>query len=528
VAERSAAEKIAAEQSAAGQSRAGRSAARDIPTPPPDSRPVRLEALAQVDSTWMAQLSRSVGRPVQIHPRVVVSSRGTGVSFGRATDMEGPSGDDESPPEAGPEEFDASESASGDRPAVESAENGSRPATPGGGDGEERAGSSIGPSTPSGWSIPGGATVHCARYTRDGWTDWTIPLSSSARIGEQVSSLFTVASENPIATVILVALALISILFLAAISVATGVVLAMGRSITRAVRALTGGARALQAGDLEHRIPLEGRDELWDVAGSFNEMAEGLQRIRSMELSQQRLEEELHLARVIQNRLLPASAPKSDRVELAGLSLPAREVGGDYYDYLQLEDGRVGLAVADVSGKGAPAALLMSAFRASLRSQDLGQLGPAEAIGRINRFIHASVDPGKFITAFLGLYDPATGELRYANAGHDAPLVVRPDGRVEELTGGGLILGLLPQIAYEEAVAQIDPGSLLAVYTDGVTEARSEEGEFFGPERLVDLLKTAGREPCAAILQKLVDAISAFAGNGPQADDITVILARRT
>jgi serine phosphatase RsbU (regulator of sigma subunit) len=139
------------------------------------------------------------------------------------------------------------------------------------------------------------------------------------------------------------------------------------------------------------------------------------------------------------------------------VSLPAREVGGDYYDYLVLDDGLLGIAVADVSGKGAPAALLMSTFRAALRSQDLARLGPAEVLARVNRFIHSSVDPGRFITAFLGLLDSSTGEFRYANAGHDVPLTVRHDGTTGELAGGGLILGLLPRIAYDEARATLDP-----------------------------------------------------------------------
>jgi serine phosphatase RsbU (regulator of sigma subunit) len=385
----------------------------------------------------------------------------------------------------------------------------------------------IGPPAPSGWRIPGGATLDCAFWSDGGWTRRPIPIASTAGFGEQVGALFGLARENPFALVVLIALAAIAFLFLGTIGVVSSMVVSMGRSILRAVQALTEGTRALQAGKLEHRIAVQGNDELWRVAGSFNEMAEGLERIRAVEREQHRLEEELRLARAIQTRLLPAAPPQSDRIELAGLSLPAREVGGDYYDYLQLEDGSLGLAVADVSGKGTPAALLMSAFRASLRSQDLARIGPAEALGRINHFIHESVDPGKFITAFLAVIDPATGEVRYANAGHDAPIVLKTDGTTEELTGGGLILGMLPQILYEEARSRLEPGSILAVFTDGVTEARSEAGEFFGPEGLIALLRESHREDCNGILQRLVARIEEFAGGGPQADDITVILARR-
>jgi sigma-B regulation protein RsbU (phosphoserine phosphatase) len=325
----------------------------------------------------------------------------------------------------------------------------------------------------------------------------------------------------------LIALAVIAFLFLTAIAATTVMVLGMGRSVTGAVRALTAGTRALREGKLDHRIPVEGSDELWDVAASFNDMADNLERTRVRELAAQRMEEELRLAGIIQDRLLPSSPPMLDRLELAGMSLPAREIGGDYYDYLLLDDGRLGLAVADVSGKGTPAALLMSAFRAALRSQDLGELGPAEVMARINRFIHESVDPGKFITAFLALLDPATGEIRYANAGHDAPLVVASDGSVTELTGGGLILGMLPQIVYDEAVTVLDRGALLAIFTDGVTEAQDPAGGFYGAERLAEVLQRLRARPCADILHGLTEEIAAFAGEGPQSDDITVILARR-
>jgi phosphoserine phosphatase RsbU/P len=326
---------------------------------------------------------------------------------------------------------------------------------------------------------------------------------------------------------VLVALAVIALLFLATIGVAIAMVLDMVRSVTRAVRALTDGTSALRKGKLDHRIPVEGHDELWEVAASFNDMADNLQETRVRELATQRMEEELRLAKVIQDRLLPSGPPVLDRLELAGMSLPAREVGGDYYDYLLLDDGRLGLAVADVSGKGTPAALLMSAFRAALRSQDLGVLGPAETMARINRFIHESVDPGKFITAYLALLDPATGEIRYANAGHDAPLVVGKDGSVTELTGGGLILGMLPQIVYDEASSTLDRGALLAIFTDGVTEAQDPAGEFYGAERLAEALQRHRARPCAEILHSLTEEIAGFAGEGPQSDDITVILARR-
>jgi serine phosphatase RsbU (regulator of sigma subunit) len=468
------------------------------------SIPVRIETIAEVDSAWMARVSAILGVPVRISPAVSVSRHTGGITIGPGA------------VESGTDEATSSDSESVAEPVAQAPDTAGR--------GTHR---SIGPADGRGFRLPGGATVRCLRASVQGWSSSTIPVASSASFGENLSFFWSVGKENPLALAVLVVLGLIAFLFLSAIGIATGMVLDMGRSVTRAVRALTEGTRALREGKLGHRIAVEGHDELWDVAASFNEMAGNLEETRVRELAAQRMEEELRLARVIQDRLLPSGPPALDRLELAGMSLPAREVGGDYYDYLLLDDGRLGLAVADVSGKGTPAALLMSAFRASLRSQDLGALGPAEALARINRFIHSSVDPGKFITAFLALIDPATGEIRFANAGHDAPLIVSSVGAVSELTGGGLILGLLPQIVYEEARTVLDPGALLAIFTDGVPEARGPEEEFYGAERLAEVLCRHRARPCDEILHHLTEEIAAFSGTGPQSDDITVILARR-
>jgi len=321
---------------------------------------------------------------------------------------------------------------------------------------------------------------------------------------------------------------LIAALFIAAVWITISMVAAMGRSITRSVHVLTAATAALREGKLGHRIAIEGEDELWRVAGSFNEMAEGLERMRAMELTNERLEEELRLARRIQERLLPEAPPILDRLELAGLSLPARHVGGDYFDYIPIDGGRrVVVAVADVSGKGVGAALLMSSFRASLRSQDLDKFGPAHASAILNRFVCGSVDPGKFITAFLAILDPATGEIRYVNAGHEPPILLRPDGEIAELDRGGLIMGAFAQADYEEGSIEMPPGSLLAIFTDGVTEARNVQGGFLGDEPLRNILRRSEGASCAQLLQRVVSEITAFAGDEPQSDDITLLLARR-
>jgi hypothetical protein len=248
---------------------------------------------------------------------------------------------------------------------------------------------------------------------------------------------------------------------------------------------------------------------------------------RALEKERTRLESELELARRIQRRLLPEAPPEVAGLEIAGQSEPAREVGGDYYDHFDLGGGRVLLVIADVSGKGVPAALLMSGFRASLMSQDANALAPDQLAGRCNEFLHRSVETGRFVTAFLGMVDAASGKLVYANAGHNPPALLRGDGRIEWLSAGGLVLGIFPQTRFESGEATLERGDLLALYTDGVTEGADASGELWGEPRLEETLRRLHPRPCAEIAAALVREVRSFeAGSGP-ADDITVLLARR-
>ncbi|MBD3335036.1 MAG: SpoIIE family protein phosphatase [Candidatus Eisenbacteria bacterium] len=443
-----------------------------------DGRPYRVEALAPVDSLKMAEVSRLLGVPVRVNPSLRVMRSAGGVSVNQ--------------------------------------------------DDGARAAHAIGPPQPDWKQLPGGAIAHCLQWREDGWNRTAVPILSSASIGESLVALVDAGKSNPLATAVIIVLGLIAVLFLGAAWITIAMVYGMGRSIARSVRSLTHATRELADGNLSHRISVEGKDELWSVAASFNTMAGGLERMRAMELEAQRMEEELRLAHDIQKRLLPEAAPRLDGLEVAGLSLPAREVGGDYFDYLPMDDGRLGLVVADVAGKGVPAALLMSSFRASLRSQDLGQMGPAETLARLNRYVCSSVDPGRFITVFLAILDARAGELRFAQAGHEPPLLLHPGNGPVDLSGGdGLVLGVNPRYVYEEAAVRLEPGALLAVYTDGVTEAQSPGGDFYGKERFAELLQEGCRQDCDELLRRIMRELQAYAGIAAQSDDITVVLARK-
>lgn len=244
-------------------------------------------------------------------------------------------------------------------------------------------------------------------------------------------------------------------------------------------------------------------------------------------LEKERLEREMELAADIQRRILPKGAPDLPGWDLVGWYRPARQVGGDYFDFLPLAAGRLGIALGDVSGKGVPAALMVSTLHSALRLMlDAGEVGP-ELLFRLNQHIVDSSTPNKFITLFLLGLDPGSGVASYLNAGHNPGLLVRRDGGVVDLPAGGLPIGLLPGTSYRAATLALAPGDLLCLYSDGITEATSPQDVEFGEERLVELLRAGQGRPLAAIADSIGDAARAFAAGRPQGDDQTVVLLRR-
>jgi sigma-B regulation protein RsbU (phosphoserine phosphatase) len=245
-------------------------------------------------------------------------------------------------------------------------------------------------------------------------------------------------------------------------------------------------------------------------------------------LEKERLEREMELAAEIQKRLLPASMPSLPGLEVLGWSRPTRQVGGDYYGHLALQDGRIGLVVADVTGKGMPAALLVSTLHSAIHLL-LERSAPAEdTIAKLNQHIAESSGANKFITMLLVEVDPHGERLGFLNAGHNPGLLLRGSGGVERLKATGLPLGLLRSASYSYRQAAFYPGDLLCLYSDGITECVSPSDEEFGEERLLDYLSRRRQAPLAEILQGLERAVTEFAAGRPQADDQTVVLARRS
>ncbi len=244
-------------------------------------------------------------------------------------------------------------------------------------------------------------------------------------------------------------------------------------------------------------------------------------------LEKERLERDMQLAAEIQRRLLPTVYPQVAGLELVGWSRPARHVGGDYYNLLARPEGRVVAVVADVAGKGMPAALMVSTAHSALNLLlDRSAVGP-DLVARLNRHILEASAPNKFITLLLAELDPANGDVHYVNAGHNPGLVLRAGGGVEELPPGGLPLGMFGG-EYRDARARLDPGDLLCLYSDGITECADRRGEEFGPERLADLLRRGAGKPIGELVREVDGATLEFAEGSDQADDQTLVLLRRS
>ena len=240
------------------------------------------------------------------------------------------------------------------------------------------------------------------------------------------------------------------------------------------------------------------------------------------------LQNELGVASKIQQSILPTQFPAAPEYQVFGHMVPARNVGGDFFDVLRLEDGRIGLAVADVSDKGVPAALFMMSSRTLLKGSAIGLGTPGEVLGEVNDLLCEDNETAMFVTLLYAVYDPETGKLTYANGGHNAPLVVHADGSSTLLPlTGGIALGVMSDLPYRQHTVTLAPGDTVILYTDGVTEAMNAESEEFGVERLQEIFAAAHPDDSEAATMAVFEAVSAFAGETPQSDDITCLTFRR-
>lgn len=274
-------------------------------------------------------------------------------------------------------------------------------------------------------------------------------------------------------------------------------------------------------------LSVAGLEELRTLGGQVALECENL-RLLEETLDKRRLEEQLDMARKVQEGFLPRSLPKTPGLELAACFQASLEVAGDYYDVLALPEGRTLLAVGDVSGKGAGAAMIMANLQASLRSMARVGVPLGEMVCGINDIIHANTRVEQFITFFAAIYDPATRELRFVNAGHNPPQLIRAAGDASPLDPVGPILGVFPGLNFGEQSVTLAPGDVLIAYTDGVSEAMNLADEDFGEARIVEVATPRRQEPPAQVLAGIEQAVTAFRGERDLLDDYTLLVARVT
>jgi len=244
-------------------------------------------------------------------------------------------------------------------------------------------------------------------------------------------------------------------------------------------------------------------------------------------IEKEKMERELELAARIQKDFLPKADPSCAELDIAGKNVPCLQVGGDYYDFLHIDDRRLGITVADVAGKGVSASLLMASLRAALQSEVRPDYRLSDMADKLNGFVHRSSAINSFITFFFAELDRATGELAYVNAGHNAPLIIGGDGRVRTLPSTGLCLGMLPDMTYEACRDTLSPGEIMILYTDGLSESRNTEKEEYGSERLADVCRTRPKATARELMDAIFMDLDAFTGASPAADDRTLVIVRR-
>jgi len=244
-------------------------------------------------------------------------------------------------------------------------------------------------------------------------------------------------------------------------------------------------------------------------------------------IEKERMEKELELAAQIQKNFLPKENPECENFEIAGTNIPCHQVGGDYYDFITIDPHRLGIIIADVSGKGVSSSLLMAFLRGALHSEVHPQYKLKEMAAKLNNFVHRSSAINRFITCFFCELNKKSGELRYVNAGHDPPLILNRKKEIHPLESCGLCLGAFPSATYKEKKVTLSPGDMALLYTDGITESRNKEKKEFDKEGLIKLLRKHSNLPPQKLQEKILDEINSFTAGAEQIDDMTLVIIKR-
>lgn len=352
-------------------------------------------------------------------------------------------------------------------------------------------------------------------------------VTLNARPSRLNARIFSSLGELNDVYTVAVALVIVILVLLEVAAFVTGVVLT--RRITRAVNDLYVATQYVTNQDWSHRVKVERRDQLGRLGESFNEMTRSISNLLDEQKKRQRLENEIAIASEVQNQLFPQKLPSVPGVELEAICQAARTVSGDYYDFIQLSPTHVAIALADISGKGISAALLMASLQAALRSQLLApgseRMSTAELVTRLNTHLVRNTGDDRFATFFVAVYDSATRLLRYTNAGHLPGLLIA-NGSALHLEKGGMVLGVMEEYPYEEDSVAVPPNALLIQYSDGLIEPENAYGEQFGIRRLQEAAVRIQSADPRSIGRALMIAADEWAGTPEQADDMTVVVAR--
>ncbi len=378
------------------------------------------------------------------------------------------------------------------------------------------------------------------------YTDWESGRSGhvAAAIGMSIAEIYDRISASPVARtgnlgfgqILLLLLSIVGGLFLVIQLVALVMGLALARSITGAVHALFTGTERVRQGDFTHKIAVRSRDQLGELAESFNQMTASIEDLLKAKAEKERLEQELQIARQIQMSLLPQGPLLMPGLTVTALCEPAREVGGDYYDFLPIDEARFGLLIADVSGKGTSAALYMAELKGLVLSLSQLHTSPRDLLIDANRIISAHLDNRSFITMTYAVVDVRARTFTYARAGH-CPLIYRPGAYAEArgaqiLAPSGMVVGLkiddgtrFGQLLEEQTLA-LGAGDLIVLFTDGISEAMNEAADCYGEERLGRVIQDCGDLGSTDLRERIVAEIRTFTGAAPQHDDMTMLLLK--
>jgi serine phosphatase RsbU (regulator of sigma subunit) len=303
-------------------------------------------------------------------------------------------------------------------------------------------------------------------------------------------------------------------------------IMPLSHRMTRHLASLTEGARRLGAGDLDVRVPVPHGRELRHLAETFNLLARDLRLNQERLLEQERLRKELEIGRRIQVELLPRGPLLGPFAEVGGISIPAREVGGDFFNYFPLRDDEVAILVGDVSGKGVGAALLMASLQATIRARLGAERDLARLVDTLDHEMGSEEPLAPYYTLFLALLEGRSGRLRYVNAGHNTQFVLRQDGLADRLSSTGRPPGLYPGGGYEERTVEMRDGDALFLFTDGLVESEDETEEPFGMNRLEALLKVHQASDLPTLLARVDAAVRSHRGRLEAADDATMVALR--